>query len=87
VENHYAESDHKHSHDSHHYNRELSELALQGFALVFAVESFLLTAESAYTARIARLDHYDDYEKYCAERTQDKARNTYRLEESPTFHQ
>ncbi len=85
MEHHQAENYHKHRHNRHSDDSQLLEFARQGLALVFAVESFLLTAESAYTTRIARLDHYDHYQKYRAKRAENKTRQTNQLLCSPTI--
>ena len=56
-----AESYHKHRENGHRNYGKFSQLTFQSFVFILTVESFLLSAERAYTVGIARLYHYDDY--------------------------
>ena len=84
VENDDTENDHKRRHDTDRYHGEFAKFMFQGLALVFPVESFLLTADRAYSARIALLHHNDYYKKHGAERGKNKTRDSNRLESGPS---
>ena len=65
-----TKNNHKYGHNRHSDYREFFEFARKGFTFILTVERFLLTADRAYSAGIARLYHYYYYQKQrakCAE--------------------